>query len=275
MSAQLAPASHRPGRLKVTQIKSKISERPNQRETLRSLGLKRIGDVVVREDNSQNRGYVRTVAHLVKVEEIDGPEGLAVVAETVTQVVTRNVVEAEVQAPHGGDEMSELERKLSTQTDGVQVFDHGEFIEWHKQDGLRSLVWSLDLSVSALVKQLQSLLGEPDEDRLGLVRQRGDTNLIIVTDGASDPHVSAREAVEIVTNDEQNIGFLWLDFGQGRTLAWAPSVDTERPANQKNPGEASLSFSPEDREMVEIAVRSTATKRIGELAAKIVERVAA
>ncbi|MBK4348378.1 50S ribosomal protein L30 [Lacisediminihabitans changchengi] len=58
-------------RLKVTQIKSKISEKQNQRDTLRSLGLKRIGDVVVREDNLQNRGYVRTVAHLVKVEEID------------------------------------------------------------------------------------------------------------------------------------------------------------------------------------------------------------
>jgi large subunit ribosomal protein L30 len=58
-------------RLKVTQIKSKISEKQNQRDTLRSLGLKRIGDVVVREDNKQNRGYVNTVAHLVKVEEID------------------------------------------------------------------------------------------------------------------------------------------------------------------------------------------------------------
>ena len=58
-------------RLKITQIKSKISEKQNQRDTLRSLGLHRIGDVVVREDNSQNRGYVRTVAHLVKVEEID------------------------------------------------------------------------------------------------------------------------------------------------------------------------------------------------------------
>ena len=57
--------------LKVTQIKSKVSEKQNQRDTLRSLGLKRIGDVVVREDNPQNRGYVAVVAHLVKVEEID------------------------------------------------------------------------------------------------------------------------------------------------------------------------------------------------------------
>ena len=58
-------------RLKVTQTKSVISEKQNQRDTLRSLGLKRIGDVVVREDTPANRGYVRAVAHLVKVEEID------------------------------------------------------------------------------------------------------------------------------------------------------------------------------------------------------------
>ncbi|SFN93799.1 50S ribosomal protein L30 [Mycetocola miduiensis] len=57
--------------LKITQTKSKISEKQYQRDTLRSLGLKRIGAVVVREDNAQNRGYVNTVAHLVKVEEID------------------------------------------------------------------------------------------------------------------------------------------------------------------------------------------------------------
>ena len=57
--------------LKVTQIKSKVSEKQYQRDTLRSLGLKRIGGVVIREDNPQNRGYINTVAHLVKVEEID------------------------------------------------------------------------------------------------------------------------------------------------------------------------------------------------------------
>ena len=58
-------------RLKVTQIKSKVSEKQNQRDTLRSLGLKRIGQSVEREDTPQTRGYVRAVAHLVKVEEID------------------------------------------------------------------------------------------------------------------------------------------------------------------------------------------------------------
>ena len=58
------------GQLKVTQIKSKISEKQNQRDTLRSLGLKRIGQTVIRPDDSVNRGYVRTGAHLVTVEEV-------------------------------------------------------------------------------------------------------------------------------------------------------------------------------------------------------------
>ena len=58
------------GQLKVTQIKSNISEKQNQRDTLRSLGLKRIGQTVLRPDDSVNRGYVRTVAHLVTVEEV-------------------------------------------------------------------------------------------------------------------------------------------------------------------------------------------------------------
>jgi ribosomal protein L30 len=36
-------------RLKVTQIRSKVGNKPEQRDTLRSLGLKRINDVVVKE----------------------------------------------------------------------------------------------------------------------------------------------------------------------------------------------------------------------------------
>ena len=58
-------------RLKVTQLKSEIGGLRNQRETLRSLGLKRIGDVVVKEDRPEIRGMVRTVRHLVTVEEVD------------------------------------------------------------------------------------------------------------------------------------------------------------------------------------------------------------
>ena len=59
------------GRLKVTQTKSGIGGKQNQRDTLRSLGLKRINDTVVKEDRPEIRGMVNTVRHLVTVEEVD------------------------------------------------------------------------------------------------------------------------------------------------------------------------------------------------------------
>jgi large subunit ribosomal protein L30 len=58
-------------RLKVTQVRSVIGSKDNQRQTLRSLGLKRIRDVVVKEDRPEIRGMVATVTHLVTVEEVE------------------------------------------------------------------------------------------------------------------------------------------------------------------------------------------------------------
>jgi large subunit ribosomal protein L30 len=57
--------------LKVTQVRSLIGCKANQRNTVRSLGLKRISDVVVKEDRPEFRGMIRTVRHLVEVEEVD------------------------------------------------------------------------------------------------------------------------------------------------------------------------------------------------------------
>jgi large subunit ribosomal protein L30 len=57
--------------LKVTQVRSYIGNKENQRQTLRSLGLKRMHDVVVKEDRPEIRGMVHTVRHLVTVEEVD------------------------------------------------------------------------------------------------------------------------------------------------------------------------------------------------------------
>jgi large subunit ribosomal protein L30 len=59
------------GRLKVKQVRSSIGRHKNQRDTLRTLGLKRIGDVVVKEDRPEIRGMIAAVPHLVSVEEVD------------------------------------------------------------------------------------------------------------------------------------------------------------------------------------------------------------
>ena len=58
-------------RLKVTQKKSTIGVKPQHRETLRSLGLQRIGDIVVKEDRPEIRGMVKAVDHLIAVEEVE------------------------------------------------------------------------------------------------------------------------------------------------------------------------------------------------------------
>jgi large subunit ribosomal protein L30 len=57
--------------LKITQVKSQIGGKQNQRDTLRTLGLKRIGHSVVREDRPEVLGMINTVRHLVTVEEVD------------------------------------------------------------------------------------------------------------------------------------------------------------------------------------------------------------
>jgi large subunit ribosomal protein L30 len=58
--------------MKVTQTKSKNGANHAQRETLRSLGLRRIGQTVEVKDTPQARGMVHRVRHLLKVEENDG-----------------------------------------------------------------------------------------------------------------------------------------------------------------------------------------------------------
>ena len=56
--------------LKITQVRSTIGARWNQKESLRSLGLRKIRQSVVREDNVQTRGLIKTVHHLIEVEEV-------------------------------------------------------------------------------------------------------------------------------------------------------------------------------------------------------------
>lgn len=53
----------------IRQHKSSIGEKEAARQTLRSLGLRRPGNRVEREDGPALRGQLRKIAHLVEVEE--------------------------------------------------------------------------------------------------------------------------------------------------------------------------------------------------------------
>jgi large subunit ribosomal protein L30 len=55
--------------LKVTQRRSRNGADKRQRDTLRSLGLRRIGHTVEHSDTPQIRGMIHKVRHLIEVSE--------------------------------------------------------------------------------------------------------------------------------------------------------------------------------------------------------------
>ena len=64
-----------PTQLKITQVRGTIGTRWKQRESLRTLGLRKIRQSVIREDNPQTRGLIATVRHLVEVEPAAAASG--------------------------------------------------------------------------------------------------------------------------------------------------------------------------------------------------------
>ena len=56
--------------LRITQVKSTNGTNPRQKGALQSLGLGRIGKSVERPDHPSVMGAVRSVSHLIKIEEI-------------------------------------------------------------------------------------------------------------------------------------------------------------------------------------------------------------
>ncbi len=58
-------------KLRITLIKSTIGQKAEKKATVRSLGLKKLNSTVEHEATDAIKGMVVSVAHLVKVEEID------------------------------------------------------------------------------------------------------------------------------------------------------------------------------------------------------------
>jgi large subunit ribosomal protein L30 len=57
-------------KIKVTKVKSAINRTKNQKRTLESLGLKKIGQTIEHEDAPAILGMVNKVKHLVSVETV-------------------------------------------------------------------------------------------------------------------------------------------------------------------------------------------------------------
>jgi len=58
-------------KLKITLVRSTIGYKYDQKDTVRRLGLKRMHQTVVKEDNPQIRGMIEKVKHLLTVEEVE------------------------------------------------------------------------------------------------------------------------------------------------------------------------------------------------------------
>ncbi|NLW45500.1 MAG: 50S ribosomal protein L30 [Syntrophomonadaceae bacterium] len=56
--------------LKITWARSTIGHCKTQRATIRSLGLKKLNQTVIKKDTPQIRGMISRVQHLVTVEEV-------------------------------------------------------------------------------------------------------------------------------------------------------------------------------------------------------------
>jgi large subunit ribosomal protein L30 len=67
--------------LKITLRRSPIGWTPRHREILRGLGLRRIGQTVVRPDRAETRGMVAKVGYLLDVEEVDAGAGRGTAGE--------------------------------------------------------------------------------------------------------------------------------------------------------------------------------------------------
>jgi large subunit ribosomal protein L30 len=76
------------GRLRVTLRKSPISYKAKAHGTLRSLGLRRVGQTVEVADDPVMRGMARAVRFLVEVEEVQGAEGVSAAATTPAAAAT-------------------------------------------------------------------------------------------------------------------------------------------------------------------------------------------
>lgn len=56
---------------KITLVKSLIGRKPNQVKTAKALGLSKIGQTVVKEENEAIKGMIVTIAHMVQVEVVN------------------------------------------------------------------------------------------------------------------------------------------------------------------------------------------------------------
>jgi len=65
----MSPRAKKAAGLKIKLVKSTIGSKKDQIATVASLGLKKLGDVVIQPDNAQTQGKIKKIIHLIEVTE--------------------------------------------------------------------------------------------------------------------------------------------------------------------------------------------------------------
>jgi ribosomal protein L30 len=81
-------------KLRITYSKSTIGYSKDQKATVRSLGLRKLNSVVIRDDTPATRGMIFKVRHLVKVEEVAEGTPAKTAKHTVRPIVTQPLADA-------------------------------------------------------------------------------------------------------------------------------------------------------------------------------------
>lgn len=66
----MAETTTQPKKLRITYVKSAIGNSERHKATIRTLGLRKLNQSVVHDDNPVVRGMLAKVNHLVRVEEV-------------------------------------------------------------------------------------------------------------------------------------------------------------------------------------------------------------
>ncbi len=60
------------GQLRITLVRSTIGRPEDQKNSVKSLGLRKVNHTVIRNDDPSIRGICNKISHLVSVEEVAG-----------------------------------------------------------------------------------------------------------------------------------------------------------------------------------------------------------
>lgn len=86
--------------LRIKLVKSPIAHDPRNRATVTALGLRKIGQIVEKEDNPSIRGMIHKVSHMVVVEV---PEGSAPIVDALNPGSSARMLDKKVHGLKSGD----------------------------------------------------------------------------------------------------------------------------------------------------------------------------